>query len=551
MMSSQPQNIEYTRDSSGEYHITFEPYDGRVTAMFNAKAVAESTNAMLLREGRYPPVIYFPREDVRMDLLIPTEHHTYCPFRGNSAYFDLEVGDRRAENIAWSYEEPYQDSYYIKNYIAFYRDVLDDWIEASIPSSEPGVEPATQNPLVDWLVREAWQAGTISDLVTRWITALEDAAIPVLRFALITRTLHPQLSGASYRWQKGVDAVDENWIGHEVLESSQYLSSPLFPIFKGAGGVRRRLDSDPETDDYPILEEIRNAGGTDYVAMPLVFSDGQINAITISTDQAGGFTTTHLGFVDEVLPLFGRLVEVFLQREKSVTLLQTYLGGQTGRRVLEGLVRRGDGEEIHAVIWFCDLRGSSTLAASMSREKFLAQLNRFFDCMGGAVLDHGGEVLRFIGDAALAIFPLDEATGQRSVCDRALAAARDACGRVRAFNLENQDTGDAEMAFGIGLHIGDVTWGNIGTGSRLEFTVIGAAANEAARIESLCKTLRSSVLVSENFVSLCPGDYESLGKHALRGTERVMEVFAPAWQQDCAGETATPGEPSVNNRTNR
>ena len=205
--------------------------------------------------------------------------------------------------------------------------------------------------------------------------------------------------------------------------------------------------------------------------------------------------------MNEVLPLFSRLVEVFLQREKSVTLLETYLGRQTGRRVLEGKVRRGDGEDIHAVIWFTDLRQSSTLAATMSRAAFLERLNCFFDCMAGAVLDNEGEVLRFIGDAALGIFPIERS--------------------VEAFNVAAREAGEPLMDYGIGLHIGDVTYGNIGTASRLEFTVIGAAANEAARIESLSKTLGRAVLLSEDFVAHCPGRFRSLGTHHLRGTEHA------------------------------
>jgi adenylate cyclase len=485
---------------------------------------------MLLREGRLAPVFYFPRDDVRMDLLATGSGHSYCPYRGIPVYFDLQVEDSRVTDIAWSYEDPQPESSYVKDYIAFYRDKLDHWELSEDQPSALDTPSASPNPLVDWVLREAWQSSSLPDLVTRWIEAMDMAGIRLLRFALVTRTLHPLLSGFTYRWSRGDSDVTELKFTHEILTSAQYLGSPLAPIFEGAGGVRRRLAAGAVSDDFPVLKDIRDEGGTDYVAMPLVFSDGQINAVTMATDRPGGFETAQLGLVNEVLPLIARLVEVFIQREKSVILLDTYLGGHTGKRVLEGRVRRGDGEDIHAVIWFCDLRKSSALAASMSRPAFLAFLNRFFDCMAGAVLDNGGEVLRFIGDAALAIFPMAPMEkGEEGACRRALAAAEDASLRVAAFNAESAqaDPASEPMEFGIGLHIGDVMYGNIGTESRLEFTVIGAAANEAARLEGLCKVLGHDVLLSEEVATMCPGEYTSLGHHLLPGTGRTTEVFTP------------------------
>lgn len=526
---AQPQNVAYTRNDRGEYHVSFEPYHGRVRAVLNGKAVADSSKAMVLREGRLPPVWYFPREDVRMDLMEPTERRTHCPFRGHPVYFTVTVGARRVENAAWSYEEPYPESAYVRDYVAFYREALDEWLE----EPQAGVvEPAriSRNPLIDWLAVDAWQARSLADLVARWVETLRRARVPLMRFALITRSLHPLLAGSGYRWEKGEEGVKRGSIGYEVLETSRYLDSPLVPIFEGAGGLRRRLDDD-SGGDFPVTEEIRALGGTDYVAMPLVFSDGQINAVTLATDAPGGFDVIHLAQINEALPLFGRLVEVFEQREKSRTLLKTYLGAQSGGRVLDGLVRRGDAEDIHAVIWFCDLRDSSAMAASMSRARFLKHLNAFFDCMAGAVLDNDGEVLRFIGDAALAIFPFsaDDAEDGARACARAVRAARDALERVAAFNEDRADADARAIRVGIGLHVGDVTYGNIGTRARLEFTVIGAAANEAARVESLCKELDAPVIVSRDFVEHCPGEYRSLGVHGLRGAGRELELFAPQW----------------------
>ena len=203
--------------------------------------------------------------------------------------------------------------------------------------------------------------------------------------------------------------------------------------------------------------------------------------------------------------------------------------------MLQGLIKRGDGDDINAVIWFCDLRGSTPLAESLPREAFLTVLNGFFECTAGTVLDHGGEVLRFIGDAALAIFPIaapeQDSADQRSnataeaACATAFAAARDAVARMETLNRERSGRGEEPLGFGIALHLGDVMYGNIGTPQRLEFTVIGAAANEAARLEGMCKILKKPLLLSAEVARHLPDELQSLGHHKLRGVGAEQEIF--------------------------
>jgi len=238
----------------------------------------------------------------------------------------------------------------------------------------------------------------------------------------------------------------------------------------------------------------------------------------------GGFSTAHLGAVYEVLPMLGRLVEVFAQRRTAVTLLETFLGQRTGGRVLDGLVKQGDGESIEAVVWFSDLRDSTALSQSMTRDEYMHYLDSYFHCMAGAVLKKEGEVLRFIGDAALAIFPVGGEA--REACRRALAAARLAGERVAADNAEHPKR--APIRYGIGLHLGEVTYGNIGVPERLEFTVIGPAANTAARVESMCKTLGRNVVISSTFAAAYGGNLASLGRHPLKDVQGEQELFTLA-----------------------
>jgi adenylate cyclase len=214
-------------------------------------------------------------------------------------------------------------------------------------------------------------------------------------------------------------------------------------------------------------------------------------------------------------------------------LLKTYLGERTGARVLAGQTTRGEGERIHAVIWLCDLRDSTRLSESMPVEEFFRSLNDFFDCTAGAVLEHGGEVLTYIGDAVLAIFPIDGSgrplrdacTREEGACAAALAAARDARVRVDALNARRRGAGASPLDFGLALHVGDLMYGNLGVSERMQFTVIGAAANEAARLAGMCRDLGRWVLVSSAFPRCFPGELVSLGHHDMRGVDAPQEIF--------------------------
>jgi len=387
----------------------------------------------------------------------------------------------------------------------------------------------------EWLLADGAKIPTVKELIEQLSARLIDDGFPIFRLLFLIRTLHPQVIGIRYEWRRDRGSVTEHLPPHGILRNSQYLDSPMSAIFDGdVEGIRRRLDTPDPRLDYPILRELLAEGATDYVAMPLTFSDGTVNAVTIASDHQGGFSDEQLKQFYDMLPVLSLLLEIHSNRRTARTLLETYLGKHTGNMVLDGMVKRGDGESIHAVIWFCDLRDSTHLAETLSLDSFLGVLNDFFDCMAGAVLDHGGEVLRFIGDAALAIFPiggtsklLEEAcTPSEGACKRALDAARDARQRIDALNKRRQEAGDPPIRYGLALHVGDVMYGNIGVPQRLEFTVIGKAANEAARLEGLCKEVGEPILISSAFPRCFPGEMRSLGTHSLKGVSEPQEIFA-------------------------
>ena len=516
-----------------DYEIRFEPCPKRVRVEFNGTWVADSSRALIVHETRMPPMYYFPKDDVRMDFLEKTDHRTHCPFKGNAGYWTMKVGGQSEENSVWSYEDPYEEAEQVRDYLSIYQNKVSAIYEGDeeVPFLDQNVESMHANAITGWLLRDAWKAATADDLVGRFCNCLQDNDYPLARMTIIVPTLHPQIFASVFVWRDDTREVKVFLEPHDILHQPKFTDSPFAPIIRGAGGVRRRLEGDDVKLDFPVVSELHEEGATDYAAMPFRFSDGQINVLSMTSFTKGGFTTAHLGKIYEVLPMLGRLFEVHAQRRTAVGLLETYLGRHTGRRVLDGLVKHGDGEHIHAVIWFCDFRDSTPLSESMTQDIYLLHLNRFFHCMAGAVIENGGEVLRFIGDAVLAIFPIAESAGETwesaigspEACRRAIKAARLAGERIATVNESHPEL--PALKYGIGLHLGDMTYGNIGIPERLEFTVIGSAANEAARIEGMTKELRKTVLVSSAFADNYPGKLVSMGRKSLKGLKDEYELF--------------------------
>ena len=376
-------------------------------------------------------------------------------------------------------------------------------------------------PIVEWLDAGARPAQRPQDVLHQLCRRLLDQGIPLHRVAVFVRTLHPNVAGRGFIWHQPSNVVEIVSAPVGIQDTDQYLKSPLRIVFMQHVEVRRRI-CDGCRLDFPILEELRDEGGTDFLALPVRFLSGEVHAASFATRRPGGFTEAQVEALRRVMQPFSRVAEIYAWRRTARNILDAYLGEQTGEKVLAGHIRRGDGEDIRAVIWFCDLRDSTPLADSMSREDFLRLLNEFFECVLGPVLEHKGEVLRFIGDAALAIFPVPQGDlhDRAEASRRAVQAAEAAIERMAGLNAKR----DRPLRFGIGLHLGHVLYGNIGTPTRLEFTVIGAAANEAARIESLCKTLEVPLLLSEPVARHVPG-CTSLGHHHLRGVGEPLELF--------------------------
>jgi adenylate cyclase len=290
--------------------------------------------------------------------------------------------------------------------------------------------------------------------------------------------------------------------------------------------------------DFPMLAELRNEGVTDYLASPLLFTDGEIHLATWTTGQPGGFTDAQIKAIESIVAPLARVAEVRALRRTAGNLLDTYVGNNAGERILAGQIRRGHAEAIHAAIWLSDMRGFTLLADRVPAQMLVDLLNEYFDCQVPAILEHGGEVLKFMGDGLLAIFPIGNDRDPAEVCARALASAYEARRNVAALNRSiRKEVGG--VRFGLALHVGDVLYGNIGGGNRLDFTCIGAAVNLAARLEKLAGKLGRVILASDEFARHCRSDFQPIGNFPFAGFAAQQTVFGVGDEANVTASNAT------------
>ena len=372
--------------------------------------------------------------------------------------------------------------------------------------------------VADWLIDGARSAPQPVQVLAQLSERLVACGIPLWRVAVFVRTLHPQVMGRRFIWRPGT-GVEVSEAPFELLESADFLENPIAHVYATGQALRRKL-ADPDCAvDFPVLSELRAEGITDYLALPLVFTDGAIHAVTCTTRQAGGFTDAQIAGIEAIITPLARVAEIRALRRMASTLLDTYVGHDAGERILAGHIRRGDIEEIHAAIWLSDMRGFTALADSLPPSVLIDLLNRYFDCQVPVILEHGAEVLKFMGDGLLAIFAI--AGDETEVCERALAAARRAQANVATLS----DAAMPGLRFGLALHVGEVLYGNIGSGNRLDFTCIGPAVNCAARIEKLTSQLGRAILASGEFARHCAGGFTPLGEFRLAGFSAPQLVF--------------------------
>ena len=379
---------------------------------------------------------------------------------------------------------------------------------------------------------EGWD---IPVLISEIVECLGSLGMQLYRVHIGRPILHPLYAVRAYTWyHHGSVTVDTYARGAEEEES--FRSSPVRPIFEsGAFEGRYRIRAGSDSDRFPTFVRAAAEGGTDYFLQLTGYEDR-----TKSPSGQEGFLLSWIssapgGFGDAEIDLLRRLCKPLCVELKSLTqkslvedILRAYVGDYSADRVYAGQIQRGDGDIIDAVILYCDLRDSSKLAEHYDLNGFLDVLNDYYDVTAGAVIEGGGEVLRYIGDASLAIFPIERYTDERQACQAALDVALNTVIRGQRLNAKRIDLGETPIEFGIGLHCGTVMYGNIGTPDRIEFTVIGKAANEAARIEAQCRELNETILVSDTFAGYLDRSWRSHGMFDLRNIGRQIEILSPA-----------------------
>lgn len=379
--------------------------------------------------------------------------------------------------------------------------------------------------VVDWLTNGTRGERFIDNIFAEMCNRLQEAGIPVKRSTLHILIQHPQWLGARLMWSDGMREAEIARVDYDVRERSEYIGSSANEILSGATEVRENLERDPALGrKHALYDEMRAKGLTDYVAWPLYHTLGKQHLVTFATDRPGGFEDSHIAALKKVLPVLALVSEIRVKNRLARTLLETYVGAHAGELILAGATRRGTGTTVRAAIMICDLRDFTKISDNWPRDDVIDLLNDYFDAMSDPIARHGGEILKFIGDGLLAIFPLD----RPDACANLLRAVAEARQAMTALNQRNSGTGRAPLNYGIGVHVGDVMYGNIGSTTRLDFTVIGPAVNMASRLEALTKQIGKPVLLSRDFAELVMPEFEleRIGQHAVRGFSEPIELFA-------------------------
>ena len=400
--------------------------------------------------------------------------------------------------------------------------------------------------LVSWLAGAGLRNLPFEELVDGFAKRLNEQGVPAARLFVAMNTLHPLILVRSLIWDRATGPAVRFEFEHAEIDEPIMQQSPFAAMLRD-GVAERRYDlrPSPPADDLPVFAELRGLGMTDWLGSVFPFGElrpgadvpranagvGQLwLAMSVATDRAAGFEESHLAMLREILPVFALAAKAIAMRAVGQGLLEAYLGADPAARVMAGTVQRGEVQGVEAVLLYADLRSFTPLADSLPGAELLALLDGCFDCMVRPVNRHGGEVLKFLGDGLLAIFRLKERQ-QAMTCSSALAAASEALDLMELFAAERLKEGKPTPGLDIALHVGTVQYGNVGTDTRLDFTVIGPAVNEAARIEVLCKELGQSLLMSATFAEAATANRAhlvSLGRHRLRGVREDTELFGLA-----------------------
>ena len=403
-----------------------------------------------------------------------------------------------------------------------------------------------RDELLNWATAEATDCKSIATLLDSYCRLLCRQGFAIRRCNMTTATIHPLMHNTRHVWfDRATDAgpinpavvvarhqyrfgeslMDEVFFNAGAPQNPQFLVSPFF-VIEQEGQLHEAIRPEGEEQRFPVFNDLARLGCTDYYGESLRNFSGLRQCIGLATERAGGFGPEGVGQVRESLRFLSLLLNTVIESTTKMTLANVYLGNDPGQRVCAGMIHRGEVVSIEAAVWFSDLRNFTASGEDLPPEKVVERLNDYFETVVGAIHAAGGETLKFIGDAVLAIFPVADDIGPRVACQSACAALRDATERLARLNERLLSDGEPALEHGVGLHVGTASYGNVGGSHRLDFTVIGRTVNIASRIESQCAQLGATALCSRAFADQAGIESRSLGRFDLKGVAGPVEIHA-------------------------
>jgi adenylate cyclase len=395
-------------------------------------------------------------------------------------------------------------------------------------------------PLHAWLIEAGTNEVATQTLFDEFCRRLAAADVPIARGFLSIAGVHPLRRAYSLTWNYG-RGTEATVFDHAIMTTAMWQASPFrYMLETKTRRLHRRLVGNDAVLDFEVLREFRDTGMSEWLALMYGFGwsaalpeTNQFGVVLSWTTSAAvgrgnGWSAAELAAIEELSGTLALAIKGYSAPVAARNLLAACVGGDAADRVSAGQVQRGSVSRIAAAILFADVRGFTNFAEETAPEEVMRRLNGIFDCLDEPMRTAGGEILKFLGDGVLAVFLPPDGANIGGVTAAALAAAREILARVEALNAAETAAGNPALRLNIALHAGEVAYGNIGTADRLDFTVIGPAVNEAARLQGLCKVLGKPILISKSFAQAAQGVREqllSLGRHPLRGVREAQEVF--------------------------
>ncbi|MFK0684511.1 adenylate/guanylate cyclase domain-containing protein [Ochrobactrum sp. BD67] len=410
--------------------------------------------------------------------------------------------------------------------------------------TQTGVSTVLLDKAAEWLTRSSMAGETLQTILLGFCERLAAAGLPVARAHMTFSMLHPLYDAVGFTWHRTQGLTIEGYRHRQGENSERFRASPYYYLLSNKLDHLRRRFTPDSVDEFPVFTELKQQGMTDYLAFIQPFGAHSMQGMMGSwaTDSRSGFDDDMIGALLKLQSHLAVAAKIAVLSKLTDSMLTTYLGGDAGRRVLNGQIKRGDGETIRAALVMGDMRQSTALAEKEGRQVYIDTLNQFFDALAAPFNRNGGEILSFIGDGFLAVYPCGRHREPSVVaCQAALSALAQAQANVASLNRERRKNGKSAIRYGVGLHVGNVMFGNVGLRDRLTFSAFGSAVNEAQRLQALTKRFSSEIIASGNFVNYSGGDWVKLGDEKLRGVGQKVTVYRPNSLTCCNADELADG----------